>query len=89
MAGEWVRRKIGLLGRVVTGKTPATADPANFGGEYRFITVPDRAPFAYGRESHRAEESQKVTRVLPIISCVYFRANTPTPVLVLSQTSIE
>ena len=41
MAGEWTRRKIGSLGRVVTGKTPPTADTANFGGPYPFITIPD------------------------------------------------
>jgi type I restriction enzyme S subunit len=41
MAGEWIDRKIGALGRVVTGKTPSTADPANFGGPYPFITIPD------------------------------------------------
>ncbi|MCX7981207.1 MAG: restriction endonuclease subunit S [Bacteroidia bacterium] len=41
MAGEWVKRKIGALGRVVTGKTPPTADSSNFGGPYPFITIPD------------------------------------------------
>jgi len=41
MAGEWVKRKIGSLGRVVTGKTPPTADSSNFGGLYPFITIPD------------------------------------------------
>ncbi|MDZ7337192.1 MAG: restriction endonuclease subunit S [candidate division KSB1 bacterium] len=41
MAREWVRRKIGSLGRVVTGKTPPTADASNFNGPYPFITIPD------------------------------------------------
>lgn len=41
MSGKWVKRKIGSLGRVVTGKTPPTADPANFDGDYPFITIPD------------------------------------------------
>jgi type I restriction enzyme S subunit len=41
MAGEWVKKKIGALGRVVTGKTPPTSNPANFGGPYPFITIPD------------------------------------------------
>jgi len=41
MGGEWVKKKIGALGRVVTGKTPPTSDPANFGGPYPFITIPD------------------------------------------------
>ncbi len=41
MAGEWVKRKIGSLGRIVTGKTPPTVDNSNFGGPYPFITIPD------------------------------------------------
>uniref|UniRef100_A0A7C4W6R9 Restriction endonuclease subunit S n=1 Tax=Desulfatirhabdium butyrativorans TaxID=340467 RepID=A0A7C4W6R9_9BACT len=41
MGGEWVKRKIGSLGRVVTGKTPPTVDSSNFGGAYPFITIPD------------------------------------------------
>ena len=38
---EWVRRKIGTLGRVVTGKTPPTVEKSNFDGPYPFITIPD------------------------------------------------
>jgi len=41
MAGEWVTRRIGSLGRVVTGKTPSTLESSNFGGPYPFITIPD------------------------------------------------
>lgn len=40
-AGEWQTHRIGDLGRVVTGKTPSTAIPENFGGGYPFITIPD------------------------------------------------
>jgi len=41
MTGEWDTRRIGTLGRVVTGKTPPTVDSDNFGGPYPFITIPD------------------------------------------------
>lgn len=41
MTGEWVKRKIGSLGHVVTGKTPPTDNSANFDGPYPFITIPD------------------------------------------------
>jgi len=41
MAAEWAAKKIGALGRVVTGKTPSTSDSANFNGPYPFITIPD------------------------------------------------
>ena len=37
----WVRRRIGALGRVVTGKTPSTTESSNFDGPYPFITIPD------------------------------------------------
>ena len=38
---EWVTKRIGDLGRVVTGKTPTTKESDNFGGDYPFITIPD------------------------------------------------
>ena len=41
LVDKWERRKIGTLGRVVTGKTPATAERSNFDGPYPFITIPD------------------------------------------------
>ena len=41
MGSDYVKRKIGSLGRVVTGKTPPTSDSSNFGGQYPFITIPD------------------------------------------------
>ena len=41
MEGEWETKRIGDLGRVVTGKTPSTAVAENFGGIYPFITIPD------------------------------------------------
>lgn len=41
MTNSWPSRKIGELGRVVTGKTPSTSDARNFGGEFPFVTIPD------------------------------------------------
>ncbi len=41
MGGEWKPKRIGELGKVVTGKTPSTKKPEHFGGEYPFITIPD------------------------------------------------
>ncbi len=41
MAGEWISRRIGDLGKVITGKTPSTKVADNFGGPYPFITIPD------------------------------------------------
>jgi len=47
MAGEWRYYKIGELGKVVTGKTPSTKEPDNFGGPYPFITIPDLGQRVY------------------------------------------
>jgi hypothetical protein len=33
MSSDWQTLTIGELGRVVTGKTPKTSDPLNFGGD--------------------------------------------------------
>ena len=39
--GEWQTFKLRNLGRIVTGKTPPTSEPANFGGEILFVTPSD------------------------------------------------
>lgn len=37
----WKKKKIFELGKVITGKTPSTANKANYGGDIPFITTPD------------------------------------------------
>ena len=37
----WEMKKLGDLGRIITGKTPSTKDKENFGNNYPFITIPD------------------------------------------------
>ncbi|MCX6092679.1 MAG: restriction endonuclease subunit S, partial [Candidatus Bipolaricaulota bacterium] len=71
-------RRIGSLGRVVTGKTPPTADPSNFGGPYPFITIPDLDGRAVIRAAERtlSERGAGVVRtsMLPsgsvMMSCI-------------------
>jgi len=41
MSSDWRTLTIGQLGRVVTGKTPKTSDPDNFGGQIPFVTPTD------------------------------------------------
>jgi type I restriction enzyme S subunit len=41
MPTGWVRKTLGDLGRIVTGKTPSTSIPEYFGGEIPFITPSD------------------------------------------------
>jgi len=51
---KWRRRKIANLGRVVTGKTPATSNREFFDGEYMFVTPSD---INYAHYFCRATES--------------------------------
>ncbi len=58
MSGERPWRKIKSLGKVVTGKTPSTRDPENFGGLYPFITIPDLNGQVYIRNTERTISKQ-------------------------------
>lgn len=78
MAGDWIERKIRDLGRVVTGKTPPTSDPTNFGGPYPFITIPDLDGRVFITRTDRTLSEQGAeslrTSVLPpgsvMMSCI-------------------
>ena len=37
----WEKKKVGELGKVITGKTPSTAKKEYYGGQIPFITIPD------------------------------------------------
>ncbi len=41
MGDKWKEYKIGDIGRIITGKTPPTAEPENYGGILPFITPSD------------------------------------------------
>jgi len=78
MAGEWHSYKIGELGKVITGKTPSTTEPENFGGPYPFITIPDLVQKVYIDTSERTLSeigaSKMKTLLLPpnsvMMSCI-------------------
>ena len=59
----WEVRRIGDLGRVVTGKTPPTEDQANFGGRFPFITIPDLRDRVLIDKSQRTLSDQGAARV--------------------------
>jgi len=54
MSSEWNRKRIGDVGRVITGKTPSTSNSANFDGPYPFITIPDLNQGRYVRKAERS-----------------------------------
>lgn len=47
MASEWQSVKVSDLGRIVTGKTPKTAIPENYGGDVPFLTPSDDMSVKY------------------------------------------
>lgn len=53
MPKGWISKRVGELGRVVTGKTPSTKISENFGGPYPFITIPDLDGRVYISETSR------------------------------------
>jgi len=78
MAGEWPIRKIGDIGKVVTGKTPSTTRPENFDGDYPFITIPDLdgcryIPMSARTLSERGAETMRSCRLSAgavMMSCI-------------------
>lgn len=50
---NWKTYKLGETGKIITGKTPPTKDPENFGKEYPFITPRDMNTQKYIRITER------------------------------------
>jgi type I restriction enzyme S subunit len=63
MGNIWLEYAIGDLGRVVTGKTPPTADPENYGGILPFITPSDMKGQKYIDRTERTISSKGVKHV--------------------------
>ena len=51
------------LGRVVTGKTPSTAAPENFGGDYPFLTPTDMHGSKWARKTDRGLSTTGASRL--------------------------
>jgi len=63
------------LGKVITGKTPSTADPSNYGGQIPFIRIPDMNGriFVTSTEKYLSEKgalSQSNKELPPLSVCV-------------------
>lgn len=73
----WKKNKIFELGKVITGKTPSTANKANYGGDIPFITIPDMHsgiyPISSQTLSKQGAESQ-LGKYIPenslMVSCI-------------------
>lgn len=64
----WRTVRLGDIGKVVTGKTPSTKDPENFGGSYPFITIPDLKDQRYVVKTDRtvSEKGAKILRSIKL-----------------------
>ncbi|MDA0834867.1 MAG: restriction endonuclease subunit S [Planctomycetota bacterium] len=78
MNNKWRHKRIGDLGRIVTGKTPSSSRPKCFGDEYPFVTPTDMHDKRYASVTERflsqeGAESQK-TLLIPAgavcVSCI-------------------
>jgi type I restriction enzyme, S subunit len=73
---SWSVTDIGSIGQVVTGATPRTAEPANFGGPYPFFTPSEVDGTKYLDASPRSLTDQGLNhaRVLPkgsvLVTCI-------------------
>lgn len=73
----WEKKTIFELGKVITGKTPSTANKANYGGDIPFITIPDMHsgiyPISSQTLSKQGAESQ-LGKYIPenslMVSCI-------------------
>ena len=59
----WEKKKIFELGKVVTGKTPSTANKANYDGEIPFITIPDMHSGIYPISSQTLSKQGAVSQI--------------------------
>jgi type I restriction enzyme, S subunit len=76
--GQWREIRVGELGQVFTGRTPATEFPGYFGGDFPFITPGDMRQGIFARKSERSlsqEGAETLKRIrLPAgtvcVSCI-------------------
>ena len=69
---DWEEKKLGEIGKVVTGKTPRTTNKSLWGGEIQFITPSDiNDDNKYQISTERYIKQTKDIRVLPLKSIIY------------------
>ena len=69
---DWEEKKLGEIGKVVTGKTPSTMNKSLWSGEIQFITPSDiNDDNKYQISTERYIKQTKDIRVLPLKSIIY------------------
>ncbi|MBT8763093.1 restriction endonuclease subunit S [Desulfohalobiaceae bacterium Ax17] len=71
-AGPWEVKRLGEVGKIITGKTPKTNDDSLWNGDIAFVTPTDiNDEVKYQRTSERSVVKQAKMKVLPIGSIAY------------------
>ena len=69
---DWEEKKLGEVGKIVTGKTPSTNDSNLWDGEIQFITPTDiKDDIKYQENTARYVKSSDKIKILPINSIIY------------------
>ncbi len=70
--GEWEEKKLGCIGKIITGKTPSTKNKVLWEGDVLFITPTDISEEnKYQLNTQRYVLKTKDTKILPIGTIVY------------------
>ena len=64
---DWEVKRIGDWGKVITGNTPPTEDPENYGSTYKFVSPADISESKYikNTEKHLSEKGFAISRKMP------------------------
>ncbi|ABK89599.1 restriction endonuclease subunit S [Francisella tularensis subsp. novicida] len=68
---EWVEKRLGDVGTVITGKTPSTSNTELWNGNIEFITPTDIEGAKYQTRTSRTVTEQTKMNILPIGTIVY------------------
>ena len=69
---DWEEKKLGDVGKIVTGETPSTNDSNLWDGEIQFITPTDiKEDIKYQENTARYVKSSDKIKILPINSIIY------------------
>ncbi|PWG04397.1 restriction endonuclease subunit S [Polaribacter aquimarinus] len=69
---DWEEKRLGEVGKIITGKTPSTSDEKLWNGEIQFITPTDiQENIKFQTQTKRTVVKNKRLNILPINSIVY------------------
>ncbi|WP_286818956.1 restriction endonuclease subunit S [Desulfobacter sp. UBA2225] len=71
--GEWQEKSLGGLAKIITGNTPKTADPNNYGGERLFVSPADISDHRYisSTKTNLSDQGFENTREVPPKSILF------------------